>query len=475
MKHARSASFLAALCAAFLATSCAIPGVVSSATMGKAGLAIGGAAAGAATGLIDLNDGKIAGVVPVEKLAPEMRKIGVPEFMISQVEEHARIAKLRGVLSSNDVLVVSYLLKSTGQIIDPLDVGMDFQVKGRRDARLPTVPDIGIPTRIAPASATVPGAIVSQPATPATPPPSPVAAPLPASAIAGGVCRTYSATLKIIKLDGPVAAIYSGLTATAELSVTASAETWSSGIGTAVVDLEIIGTDPTVPGAEGTTAHDVPARILDGRLEISGTQDGVAYTVGAYGSNGWSNLVLGASATASAGPWAIWATNAEANGTAVMTSVRVSEAAVETVATTVVQAVAVDALDLTGVELLGTHARKRIDRAPITRKLTKADVAGGEVELAFDPLNWSTETGGNGKTIDGGVWIFWREGGKTVGGLFDHHGLHQTRKTLGNIFGGYLEGHKPPKGATVWFCLGNREISQRTNVVASQTPWKGEG
>lgn len=475
MKSTGPCVFFAAICAALLTTSCAIPGVVSSATMGKAGLAIGGAAAGAATGLIDLNDGKIAGVVPVEKLAPEMRKIGVPEFVIAQVEEHARIAKLRGALSSNDVLEVTYLLKSTRQVVDPSDVGMEFAVRGQREARLPGVPDIGVQTRITAATSAqsarpVTATIVTNPATLIPPPPQTVTPVI-------GVRRTYLAELHVIALSGPAATLFSGLSATAEIGITASAETWANGIGAATVDAEILSTSPEIPGATTARVMGLPAKLIDGKVLVDGTEQGVHYTVTGYSADvGWSNVTLGALATASTGSWSLWATNAEANGTARLTStadVLGEVMSTNAPATNVVTGTG-DDLDITGAMLLGTHAKVRVDKARVTRQLNKANAGSSAVSLGFEPLNWATETGKNGKAIDGRVWLFWIEGGKVLGGHFDWHGLHQTSKGLENVYGGYLSGNQPARGATVWFALSDMDAHERTNVRKSETPWGGK-
>lgn len=119
---------------------------------------------------------------------------------------------------------------------------------------------------------------------------------------------------------------------------------------------------------------------------------------------------------------------------------------------------------------LGKH---KVDplKTPITRQLYSADNRGGEVAIKFEPLGWTTETGGNGKTIDGGVCIAWQDGDTWTGGLFDHHGKGQTVKTQANIPGGYLDGKQPPKGAPVFYFLINRERNQRTNLAPGGV-WK---
>lgn len=128
-----------------------------------------------------------------------------------------------------------------------------------------------------------------------------------------------------------------------------------------------------------------------------------------------------------------------------------------------------DQLDISGAVSLGTHAGISAQNATITRTLYAASKEGGSVSLSFDELNWPTQ--GGGKKVDGGVWIFWVDGGQVLGGLFDFHGVGQTSKTLENIYGGYLSGKKPAPGAPIWFALVSLDGRQRTNVAQSQTPW----
>lgn len=129
-----------------------------------------------------------------------------------------------------------------------------------------------------------------------------------------------------------------------------------------------------------------------------------------------------------------------------------------------------DAITFAAFKSLGKH-HMDITRVPITRKLISASNRGNTVALSFEPLRWSTETGKNGKTVDGGVCIGWMDGDTLKGGHFDWHGLNQTVKTQNNIPGGYLDGQKPPDGAPVFYWLINREHDQRTNIVAGGT-WK---
>ena len=127
-----------------------------------------------------------------------------------------------------------------------------------------------------------------------------------------------------------------------------------------------------------------------------------------------------------------------------------------------------DAVAFAAFQSLGKH-HMDITRVPITRKLISASNRGDTVALSFEPLRWSTETGKNGKTVDGGVCIGWMDGDTLKGGHFDWHGVNQTVKTQNNIPGGYLNGQKPPDGAPVFYWLINREHDQRTNIVAGGT------
>jgi hypothetical protein len=125
----------------------------------------------------------------------------------------------------------------------------------------------------------------------------------------------------------------------------------------------------------------------------------------------------------------------------------------------------VDDLDISAAVTLGQHQESVAQNAAITRQLDSADVSGDKVVMSFAPLNWPA----NG--VDGSVHLFWMEGDHAVGGYFDAHKAGQTVKGLENVYGGYLGGHKPPAGATVYFCLVNLNNTERTNVKKSQTPW----
>jgi len=130
-----------------------------------------------------------------------------------------------------------------------------------------------------------------------------------------------------------------------------------------------------------------------------------------------------------------------------------------------------DELNISNVKLLGTHKTKVPANAPITRKLHSANIEGSNVKLSYETLNWPDNNSGIGSDIDGRVYIFWMEGSTVTGGHFEWKRPGQTSKGLSNINNGYLEGKKPARGATVWFCLMSNAADQRTNVVKSDTPY----
>jgi hypothetical protein len=127
-----------------------------------------------------------------------------------------------------------------------------------------------------------------------------------------------------------------------------------------------------------------------------------------------------------------------------------------------------DELDISGAAALGPHSGKPAQAARITRLLYKADKQGDSVSLSYDKLGWPTRR--DGKTIDGGVYLYWVEGGRVIGGLFDWHAVGQNSKTLENVYGGYL-GRRPARGATVWFTIVSIDGAQRTNVKRSGSTW----
>lgn len=128
-----------------------------------------------------------------------------------------------------------------------------------------------------------------------------------------------------------------------------------------------------------------------------------------------------------------------------------------------------DDLDISAAKSYAPTAYPTAPGASITRMLFSANISGDHVNLSFESLNWPEKSGA--KTIDGGVYIFWLEGSQVVGGYFDAHAVGQTSKGLENIHGGYLNGHRPPRGATVYFALVSIDGKQRTNVKRSETTW----
>lgn len=132
------------------------------------------------------------------------------------------------------------------------------------------------------------------------------------------------------------------------------------------------------------------------------------------------------------------------------------------------QTASLDELDISNAASLGPHSGRPAQAARITRLLYQADKQGDSVSLTYDKLGWPTRK--DGKTLDGGVYLYWVEGGRAVGGLFDWHAVGQNAKTLQNVYDGYL-GRRPGRGATVWFTIVSIDGSQRTNVKRSSTTW----
>ncbi len=131
-----------------------------------------------------------------------------------------------------------------------------------------------------------------------------------------------------------------------------------------------------------------------------------------------------------------------------------------------------DAIDIRGARLLGTHAKVDPAYAKITKQLTSADLRGGEVILDYETLGWPANNSGIGSDIDGRVYMLWYGAdGKLTGGHFEWKRPGQGSKGIGNVLDGYLSGQKPPPGATVYFGLLSNDGTERTNFVQSKTPW----
>jgi hypothetical protein len=124
-----------------------------------------------------------------------------------------------------------------------------------------------------------------------------------------------------------------------------------------------------------------------------------------------------------------------------------------------------DDLDISQAVTLGQH-KIPAQNAALTRQMHHANKHGGHVSMSFDTLNWPSRA-----AIDGGVYIYWQEGSRVVGGLFDFHRTGQTHKTLENIYGGYLSGKQPSRGTAVYFCIVSSDGSERTSVKLSTNPW----
>jgi hypothetical protein len=129
-----------------------------------------------------------------------------------------------------------------------------------------------------------------------------------------------------------------------------------------------------------------------------------------------------------------------------------------------------DQLDFSGAIMLGPHKGVPVKSARITRNLFAASMSGGNVSFSMDNLGWPVPNAPV-KGVNARTYIFWREGGQLLGGMFEWQRPGQTVKTLKNISNGYLDGRRPPRGAQVWFMLSNVAANERTNVVLSQNPW----
>lgn len=129
----------------------------------------------------------------------------------------------------------------------------------------------------------------------------------------------------------------------------------------------------------------------------------------------------------------------------------------------------VDPVDIASFRCIGKN-RFTLRDAAVTRKLYTAKQAGDHALMSFEPLGFPVREGK--KRTDGGVAIFWLENGTLVGGIFDWHGVGQTRKTMDNIPSGYMEGKQPPEGADIWFCILAYGYRQRTNLCKAPEPWR---
>lgn len=125
-----------------------------------------------------------------------------------------------------------------------------------------------------------------------------------------------------------------------------------------------------------------------------------------------------------------------------------------------------DAIDISRLDILQNKHKVNLAAIPITKTLTRATIANGHVDTAPGISGWG---GSYGEKLARGH-IYWMDGGKLVGGHFDWYKDNQTHKTLKNIPEGYL-GRKPPKGATVYFCMVSNDARQRTNLVRCETPY----
>lgn len=125
-----------------------------------------------------------------------------------------------------------------------------------------------------------------------------------------------------------------------------------------------------------------------------------------------------------------------------------------------------DALDISGATMLSKHRRHNVAALPIVHTLQGATTGKASMKYEGTPSDWKKTNG-----IDARCYIFWRENGRTYGGHFEWHEPGHDSRELKNIFGGYLDGKRPPSGAEVFYCLADNgdmqgSPSKRTNVVA---------
>lgn len=279
--------------------------------------------------------------------------------------------------------------------------------------------------------------------------------------------RVYEVTASVTDSTGALS--LSGASLVCEITV-AGPLGWADGIGA----VEVAGRVLSI--SNSPLPLDTSSLCFDG---FAGTVSGGVLSVTSQGGDvrfaGTAVLESGAvsgSASAAPGSAAIaFFKTASIVGTGRMLErvVQVATSPVQVVTNTA-QTGPVDAIPVDGFVALGTHAKHNPNRMTITRTMRSARIEGGNVRLAFDPLNFSTKSDGE-KTVDGRVYIAWQDGDHWTGGHFDWHGLHQTVKTLGNIPGGYLDHKQPPHGAPVAFAISDLEGKQRTQFVISENRW----
>lgn len=272
--------------------------------------------------------------------------------------------------------------------------------------------------------------------------------------------RVYSAAAHVTIAEGLLSASVADASGSAEISVVSDgARALASG---RIVSM----TNAAFQDVAGLSFSNYPATITNGEITVT-NRPGSDVIFSGRGDLASGALVASLSPKIGSSA-ALLFQRLEISGTATLVSTAITTNA------PIIEDAKAQSADLPGdaisIEGMSFPGRPNAAKARITRTLHRCGISGGNATLNFDRLGWSTETGKNGKTIDGGVYIFWAEGGKTRGGFFDWHGLNQTSKTMNNI-PEILDGAQPPKDADVFFCIVNREGTQRTNVEKSENRW----
>lgn len=124
-----------------------------------------------------------------------------------------------------------------------------------------------------------------------------------------------------------------------------------------------------------------------------------------------------------------------------------------------------DAIDISSVRNLGTHANIKVQKLPVTRTLRRAYIKGDSLCYEYSPTGWKDKGGG----LAVRNYIFWMSGGQLVGGHFEWSQDGRVSRGLKNIRNGYLSDMKPASGDRIWACIADcpsdRTATQRSNVV----------
>lgn len=282
--------------------------------------------------------------------------------------------------------------------------------------------------------------------------------------------KTYRADAKVKNATGALAAVVAAATVSAEITIS-GAEGWQDAGGSVQVLGRVLAISNGPPvNVAPLSFSGFASSVESGRLKIASKLGAdVAFTADADLTNGtFTGTAVPRDGTAAEA----FFQSLELEGSAFLLASTLTTNTVTVPAVTAAAPVSVDAIDISKAQLFGTHARVNPTKAAVTRDLHSSDVekGGGAVRLSFEALRWGTQSM-KGKTVDGRVYLYWQEGEQVLGGHFDWHGQGQSVKTLDNVWGGYLEGRKPPSGARVWFCITDLECHERTQVVESKSRW----